>query len=43
MDLARELLQQHPGSYALVVSHENITNNYYTGTEKSMLGEVARN
>jgi len=26
LDLARELLQQHPGSLALVVSHENMTN-----------------
>ena len=31
------MLQLHPGSYALVVSHENITNNYYTGKDKSML------
>jgi hypothetical protein len=37
MDLARELLGQHPNSIALVVSHENITNNYYSGSDKSML------
>ncbi|WIA09022.1 hypothetical protein OEZ85_008436 [Tetradesmus obliquus] len=37
LDLARELLGQHPNSVALVVSHENITNNYYSGSDKSML------
>jgi hypothetical protein len=37
LDLARELLGQHPNSIALVVSHENITNNYYSGSDKSML------
>lgn len=31
MDLARELLQLHPEKVALVVSHENITNNFYSG------------
>jgi 3-ketoacyl-CoA synthase len=31
LDLARELLELHPNSYALVVSHENITNNFYVG------------
>lgn len=31
MDLARELLGNHPNSIALVVSHENITMSYYTG------------
>jgi 3-ketoacyl-CoA synthase len=31
MDLARELLGNHPNSVALVVSHENITMSYYTG------------
>jgi 3-ketoacyl-CoA synthase len=31
MDLARELLCNHPNSVALVVSHENITLSYYTG------------
>jgi hypothetical protein len=37
LDLAKELLELHPNSYALVVSHENITNNYYGGKDKSML------
>jgi hypothetical protein len=37
LDLAKELLELHPESYALVVSHENITNNYYGGKDKSML------
>jgi 3-ketoacyl-CoA synthase len=31
LDLARELLDNHPNSIALVVSHENITRSYYTG------------
>jgi hypothetical protein len=31
LDLAQELLQLHPGKVALVVSHENITNNFYVG------------
>jgi len=31
LDLARELLGNHPNSIALVVSHENITMSYYTG------------
>jgi hypothetical protein len=26
LDLARQMLQLHPGSYALIVSHENISN-----------------
>ncbi len=34
LDLARELLTLHPGRLALVVSHENITNNYYTGRDR---------
>lgn len=37
LDLARELLELHPESVALVVSHENITNNYYTGKDRGML------
>eukprot|EP00877_Chromochloris_zofingiensis_P011523 jgi/Chrzof1/6624/Cz19g03050.t1_LCKAS8[v5.2] len=37
IELARTLLDQNPGSYALVVSHENITNNTYGGKDKSML------
>jgi 3-ketoacyl-CoA synthase len=31
LDLARELLSLHPEKIALVVSHENITNNFYAG------------
>jgi 3-ketoacyl-CoA synthase len=42
LDLARSLLREHPGSYALVVSHENVTNSYYCGRDKSMLGEWGR-
>ncbi|KAK9272364.1 hypothetical protein L1049_002735 [Liquidambar formosana] len=37
IDLARDLLQVHPNSYALVVSTEIITPNYYTGNQRSML------
>ena len=37
VDLARQLLQVHPNSYALVVSTENITLNWYLGNERSML------
>ncbi|KAG6493867.1 3-ketoacyl-CoA synthase 6-like [Zingiber officinale] len=37
IDLARDLLQAHPNSYALVVSTEIITPNYYAGNERSML------
>ncbi|WIA31113.1 hypothetical protein OEZ86_001137 [Tetradesmus obliquus] len=37
LDLARELLELHPNKIALVVSHENITNNYYCGNDRSML------
>lgn len=38
LDLARQMLELSPGSgYALVVSHENISNNYYLGRDKSML------
>lgn len=36
--LARKLLQSHPNrGYALVVSTENITQNWYKGNERSML------
>lgn len=28
IDLARQMLQLYPNSYALVVSHENLTNNW---------------
>ncbi|KDP40262.1 hypothetical protein JCGZ_02260 [Jatropha curcas] len=37
IDLAKDLLQVHPNSYALVVSTENITRNWYMGNNRSML------
>jgi 3-ketoacyl-CoA synthase len=37
IDLAKQLLQNSPGSRALVVSTENITQNLYEGNDKSML------
>lgn len=37
IDLAKQLLQVHPKSYALVVSMENITLNWYFGNNRSML------
>eukprot|EP00250_Pteridium_aquilinum_P009603 c18787_g3_i1 orf=437-1630(+) len=37
IDLAKRLLQVHKNSYAIVVSTENITLNWYWGNEKSML------
>lgn len=37
LDLAREMLKVHGSSYALVVSTENITLNWYHGTNRSML------
>ncbi|KAG6582344.1 3-ketoacyl-CoA synthase 11, partial [Cucurbita argyrosperma subsp. sororia] len=37
IDLAKHLLQAHPNSYALVVSMENITLNWYLGNDRSML------
>jgi 3-ketoacyl-CoA synthase len=37
VDLARELLQVHRNTYAVVVSTENITQNWYFGNKKSML------
>jgi len=37
LDLARDLLQVHPNSLAIVCSTENITQNWYTGKEKGML------
>lgn len=37
IDLAKELLQVHANSYALVVSTENITQNWYWGNDRSML------
>jgi 3-ketoacyl-CoA synthase len=37
IDLARQTLQLHPNTYALVVSTENITQNWYFGNNKGML------
>ncbi|KAJ4840348.1 3-ketoacyl-CoA synthase 11 [Turnera subulata] len=37
IDLAKSLLQVQPNSYALVVSTENLTRNWYRGNERSML------
>ncbi|KAJ6822262.1 uncharacterized protein M6B38_276715 [Iris pallida] len=37
IDLARDLLQVHGSTYAVVVSTENITQNWYFGNRKSML------
>ncbi|KAF5961478.1 hypothetical protein HYC85_002687 [Camellia sinensis] len=37
IDLARDLLQVHQSSYALVISTEIITPNYYQGQERAML------
>ncbi|KAK6914013.1 FAE1/Type III polyketide synthase-like protein [Dillenia turbinata] len=37
IDLAKQLLQVHPNSYALVVSMENITLNWYFGNNRAML------
>ncbi|MQL87390.1 hypothetical protein Taro_019932, partial [Colocasia esculenta] len=37
IDLAKDLLQVHGGTYAVVVSTENITQNLYFGNRKSML------
>ncbi|XP_031113518.1 3-ketoacyl-CoA synthase 20-like [Ipomoea triloba] len=38
IDLAKQLLQRvHPNSYALVVTMENLTLNWYTGNNRSML------
>eukprot|EP00877_Chromochloris_zofingiensis_P010954 jgi/Chrzof1/6111/Cz17g10060.t1_LCKAS5[v5.2] len=37
IDLARQMLQLYPDSYALVVSTENLTYNWYPGTNRSML------
>jgi 3-ketoacyl-CoA synthase len=36
VDLAKQMLQLHPNSYALVVSHENITNSWYDGHNRTM-------
>ncbi|GMH02766.1 hypothetical protein Nepgr_004605 [Nepenthes gracilis] len=37
IDLAKDLLQVHCNTYAVVVSTENITQNWYSGNKKSML------
>ncbi|CAI0465673.1 unnamed protein product [Linum tenue] len=37
VDLAKDLLQVHPHTYALVVSTENITRNWYFGNHRPML------
>ena len=37
MDLARQLLNVYPNTYALVVSTENLTYNWYPGTNRGML------
>ena len=37
VELARDLLQVHRGARALVVSTENLTQNWYLGAERSML------
>ncbi|EXB97050.1 3-ketoacyl-CoA synthase 6 [Morus notabilis] len=37
IDLARDLLQVHPNSNAVVISTEIITPNYYQGNERAML------
>ncbi|ERN08249.1 hypothetical protein AMTR_s00018p00245180 [Amborella trichopoda] len=37
IDLAQDMLQAHPNTYAVVVSTENITLNWYFGNDRSML------
>ncbi|KMT07039.1 hypothetical protein BVRB_6g153680 [Beta vulgaris subsp. vulgaris] len=37
VDLAKHLLQVHPNSYALIVSVESLTQNWYCGNNRSML------
>lgn len=37
IDLAKDLLQVHPNTYALVISMENITLNWYFGNDRSKL------
>ncbi|XP_043713279.1 3-ketoacyl-CoA synthase 4-like [Telopea speciosissima] len=37
IDLAKDMLQVHRNTYAVVVSTENITQNWYFGNDKSML------
>jgi predicted naringenin-chalcone synthase len=36
-DLARQMLEIYPNTYALVVSTENLTYNWYPGTNRGML------
>ena len=36
VDMARQMLQLYPSTYALVVSTENITQNWYFGNDRSM-------
>ncbi|KAI3712213.1 hypothetical protein L1987_70764 [Smallanthus sonchifolius] len=37
VDLAKDMLKVHPNTYAVVVTTENVTENWYFGNEKSML------
>ncbi|XP_047326675.1 3-ketoacyl-CoA synthase 4-like [Impatiens glandulifera] len=37
LDLAKHMLQVHRNTYAIVISNENITQNWYFGNKKSML------
>jgi 3-ketoacyl-CoA synthase len=37
VDLARQMLELYPETNVLVVSHENLTNNWYDGADRSML------
>ena len=37
VDLARQVLQLYPETNVLVVSHENLTNNWYAGADRSMI------
>jgi len=37
VDLARQMLQLLPNAYCLVVSTENVTQNWYLGNQRSML------
>ncbi|KAG6504325.1 hypothetical protein ZIOFF_036656 [Zingiber officinale] len=43
IDLAKNLLQVHPNSYALVISMENITLNWYFDNDSSMLNLMGSN
>ena len=37
VDMASHLLKALPNTLALIVNHENITENWYTGNDRSML------